>query len=228
MRVTPGMKAQPGQHRLLHTWSGGLDSTYSLWRLLEIGFDVVSVHVQLKNKFNRHLRESESVESVMEWFKERGLAERLELRRAGIDYGDTVIPRHTRTIELCRPLAAYSLRDPDLADISIIVASGIQNDSPAPPQERVRIHRAVESAAKRSVFLMRATSKFSKAKVALDTPDDLRLRCWSCNHPTDEGECGECSTCKHLETIPELRPDRPTGIRPLTLTLDRPTAGIRP
>lgn len=190
------MNIVPGSQRLLVTYSGGIDSTYALWRLLRDGHNVVALHVNIRNLWGRDIPEELANHNVRSWLDGQGL--RAEWMAGTVEYGNIVSPKYTRTVEIARFMAGMALRRPELKDVKIVVASGIKEDPKLPPEWVRSIHAVMEGAARRPVHLLRLIGHLAKTDVMDDMPPELLELAWYCNHPDGDKPCRACSTCKHV------------------------------
>lgn len=180
---------------VLLTLSGGIDSTYALWRLLSDGHKVVVLHVDLRNWEGRALRERGAVRQVLEWLTDHGLTE-WEYVEVCHDYG--TLMNTVRDIELIRFHAGVTLRQRRYRGIDTVVASGILEDPDLPDEDVARIRQILEATAARPVRLWRPIRRMPKAQIIADMPEGLLRAAWYCRRPRGRVTCGRCRTCGHV------------------------------
>ena len=187
--------AGEGQHDALLTLSGGIDSTYALWKLLREGRRLLVLHVDLNSHEGRVRHEDKAVQRITRWLRGQGL-HRFELVTAKFDYG--TLGWITRDVEVIRFIAGVTLASPSRRHIDTVIASGIAEDPHLPDAEVARIRAILESAARRPIAIERPIRHMAKAEIIADMPPELFRLCWYCRKPQQGRTCGKCRTCKHV------------------------------
>lgn len=174
--------------------SGGLDSSYALWKLLSDERDVLVHHVELRSHEGRQPLEKRAVQRVTQWLKGRGF--KFEVVTTRFDYGNA--GWITRDIEVVRFITGVLLMSPERQHIDTVVASGVAEDPDLSDEEKARIHSLLEGAARRPIALERPIRHMSKAEVLAAMPPQLAKLCWYCRTPKQGRPCGSCKTCHHV------------------------------
>jgi 7-cyano-7-deazaguanine synthase in queuosine biosynthesis len=196
-------------------FSGGLDSTAVLHKLLTETRDELRVHhVRLVNRDRRERAEQDAVEAIIGWcrancrpfrYSESGL-DFSELEAIPIDYLAIAFAACQVAIDTpgCNRIAVGTLAG-DLDEIKRKVSEA---------QRRVfdamyACYRARKLGDPDLTFIY-PVYELSKAQVAASLPPELRAVAWSCRRPVATGDsyriCGECKPCrKRAEVSAELK-----------------------
>ncbi len=189
--------------------SGGLDSTYTLAKILQDTEDEVFVHhVHLLTNGNKHVKEAESCKAIVEYCRKnmrdfsysetaidhrRLLAHGYDLLSIGLEAGVVAGSYHLVTHKeqrIDRWLVGYCLEE-ELAPRRLKLAQEIC----AMNCERIVKPPTLE--------LLESITQLEQVEYL---PSDLCRLTWSCPRPT-EGEngvlipCGECNSCRRLAAL---------------------------
>ena len=195
-------------------FSGGLDSTAVLYRLLTQDKDDLHVHhVRLANRDGRARAEQDAVDRVLAWcrvncrpfeYSESGL-DFTELRAIPIDYLAIAFAACQVAIEVprCDRIAVGTLAA-DLDEIKRKVSECQRRVFDAMYQCYRERKLGVPD-----VQWIYPVYELSKAQVADSLPPELRAAAWSCRRPVKTGDgyrvCGECKPCrKRAEVAAQL------------------------
>lgn len=182
--------------RVLVNFSGGLDSTYCLWHLLEQGRDVVSHHIVLETSQQRHKHESRAVSAIYAWLRARGHT--FEAIESGFRQG--TIPKRQPDSSIWLPVTGYALRSyPDIREV--VVGSHLDSFEGMPGLRRrtEREKNVASTLAGRQIRWVYPLRSMTKADVLASLPADLRALCWYCRRPTPDGPCHSCLTCRQVD-----------------------------
>lgn len=182
-------------------FSGGIDSTYNLWRWLRDHPEqtILIHHVAYYNGEKRTLYEQKAVHQVLKWLNDQGMTnykyvesilDLTQFKRYGLDT-ITLASLHGTL------LTAYW-------DVKYWIAN-------TPRDEYIRIGDAVTRRRERADDIIKLITnkryqriyslhKLTKKQIIEDMPPELFKLTWYCRRPTKEGMvCGECHTCKQVE-----------------------------
>ena len=210
--------ARPGRDRLLLGLSGGIDSAFLAWRLLEMGFRVHLWHMEYRTRQMRYPKELLAVERIMEWLDARGIT--------GYEFNDHQplfdrgFPRGFRSAdnEILFPQIGWLLRDPAMADINHVVL-GYHAQSHDPRSRFFpRYQRTAHEASRRPQkweWITPAGGLLKADYIAemLTEAPGLLEACWWCRKPDGDEPCHECSTCKRVDDALDglTKPGGPDG-----------------
>ena len=191
--------------------SGGLDSTYVLWRHLSDHTTPPLVHhCVLKTKANgvRWERELDAVRAILAWLCDHDLGH-FEYVESTVDYrGLGAHPRDNLTIEL---MTGTILLNPAYRSIRRTLSCVASTEVARVNRQRVDFagYRARSLAMRRMVWHPRRRRPrdlvtvepirhMSKHDVWQATPPELRALTASCRYGID---CGRCHSCRQLEAV---------------------------
>lgn len=186
-------------------YSGGLDSTAALLKLLTEDSDPLHVHhIRLRNRERRDRAEQDAVEAVIAWCRGRyrpfryseSVLDFSELEAIPIDY-------------VCVAFAAcqVAIDTPDCRRIAVgILSTDLDEQRRRVSEAQRRVFDAMY-ACYRARKLGRPDLEWiypvygmTKAEVALALPPELRALAWSCRRPVHTADggyrrCGQCKPC---------------------------------
>lgn len=188
-----------GEPSTLLMLSGGFDSAWALWKLVEAGEVVRTHHVRLENAAKRADAEDRSVRRIYGWMRDEGFGHLIYPTRSIVNFGNLpYIPRDHHTWGY---VAGVLLADPNEASITKVVRT-IHKDSLADGPESSFMERVNDAWRRPIEFIADREFEFTfpmihmtKAEVLLDMPESLRSLCWGCRNPSWGNPCGECVTC---------------------------------
>lgn len=195
-RLPLDLGGYPPGSRFLLGFSGGLDSVYLAWRLLEAGYRLHMFFVEYRTRQMRYLKEIEAHQKVLEWFKARGLTDwtiqRMTVEPGRLGYGHL-------DWDFFAWACGMILRAPHLQDIDTIAAASCAED-PSRADTWAKHQQIIEILARRKIKLIRPKKRYTKAEFLSDMPPELFQLCWYCRNPGKRGEpCHQCHTCKHVD-----------------------------
>jgi 7-cyano-7-deazaguanine synthase in queuosine biosynthesis len=190
---------RPGT-RLLHNLSGGLDSVYQAWRLLDAGYPLVLHHCEYRTRQMRWPKENEACEKLLAWLINHDLRD-FEYVTSTVDRGTAFrYPKHN-DIAVLMPVTGWVMRNPKFADIQHVV-TGHHRNSPDPnrPESR-QVRQIAHQLAGRSWKWLKPIGGFTKDQVIRDMPDALIGLSWWCRRPDGEEPCHRCPTCRRVDGV---------------------------
>jgi len=197
-------------------FSAGVDSTYTLWKLLNEGHNVQTHFIDLHHRRNRYEIEREAVYNVLGWFREKG--HKIVHRESVIQFNH----RLTNIVTI-----GYAAIHAYLEHDRLFKKAGIKGDvdvvygSERDRYEWSREDKKVMMTIFNSYFEYRDPEcrKPKLYSVILDTwkadmfkelPQDLLDLTWSCRTPTEDFKpCGKCPSCDRNQR--QMRGERIDG-----------------
>lgn len=184
----------------LVSWSGGLDSTYLIYYLLNQGHHVDAIYTTLGNNKNKTAYEKRAIEQLLSYFEGR------DFTYTEDNY--SVLLKGYNVLFFQQPLIwinalVYNLKEtttnvalgyimgddiisyiPDLHDLWNNVCKFLQYDIKQPELEFPLI-------------------RYPKEIIFHELPDYLKEHVVWCKHPVDNKHCGKCKPCKKMNDILE-------------------------
>lgn len=173
--------------------SGGVDSTFVLWRHLEAGDDVLVHHCSMENTEHRATAEDHATAAVLGWFADRG--HHPPVVHTSMDV--SAIRRLTDP-QVLGFLTGLICREHRTLAVDLCFSA---SDRPAtrPSLEWfARGQRIAEQVAGRSIEWRWPIRELTKPEIIAALPPDLLALCWSCRRPRAGRACGRCATCRRL------------------------------
>jgi 7-cyano-7-deazaguanine synthase in queuosine biosynthesis len=200
-----GRAPAPGSETLLLNLSGGVDSVYAAWKLLEQGHRLILHHCVLRNREGRHDVEARAVREVASWLRDHRLRA-FTLLESGYDHGN--LGRLPYDVEVVGFLTGVVLRDPSRRNIDTVVVSANSADATvtAPTTARiVRRRQLAEVMVGRKLNWWVPFAHVSKAAMVAEIPPALLRLCWWCRRPRGSRPCRQCRTCREINALPQVR-----------------------
>ncbi len=183
---------------ILLMWSGGLDSTGVLWKLLNDDiyslFNIHAHHISLWNHEGRSTPEGFAIDQI--------LSELDLVQKCNLSYTDSLIefPTINGIFPYDADVVAFVAAQICNALPNIrYVANGVTRDDYSESSDySLRIGRSYSvfnSACTRRVEQIRPVSDMTKADIWTMLPDAIREATWSCRVPRAGEPCGECKSC---------------------------------
>lgn len=171
--------------------SGGIDSTYVLWKwLVDNPNDFCVVHhINFKGITEDRLNnERESVYKILKWLDSKGLNNYFYLEN-NFDYGNFTSSIYD--VELCGFLAGVILISPRWRGVSKMIHSIYDSESEREAKRQLLMNITSE----RKIESVYPLYKKEKWQVINEMPPDLLELCWYCRTPNGDNKCGKCHTC---------------------------------
>lgn len=203
---------------VLVNFSGGIDSTYLLYKLLSDKKNVLIHHCQLENYENRVIPENIAVSQILKYFNDNGL-NTYKYINTGFHYGNAGYI--VKDVEVIAFMSSVILRNPNFSNIKEIAISANSEDETTNPNDISMIRRGKILDAilptDSNIKLTYPIIHMSKKEIIEDMPEELFQMTWFCRKPIyfnkdgihieaymkDEQVdswkvCGSCRTCKQV------------------------------
>lgn len=198
IRLTNGQKVNmPGSGEIvadtLIQLSGGVDSTYVLWKWLTENPDKLAVvhHIELKSYEGRSHKELESIDKILRWLDSNDLKNYIYLQNT-FDYGN--IPSSIYDVELCGFHAGFILRS-----VRFIETNKTHLPIYDATSEREERRRQILSfTARREIDCIYPLYGRNKWEIIEELPEELFNLTWYCRSPLNDEKCGICFTCREV------------------------------
>ena len=194
----------PSKNReLLLNLSGGVDSAFATWRLLDDGYRLLLHHARLVNREGRADAEHRAVLEITDWLRDKGLT-RFTLVTSGYDQG--TLGRMPYDVEVIGFLTGVIMRDVHRRNIDTVVVTSNRDDVSVTDPDSPRVVRRRKLAhlmAARPLKWWIAFGHLSKQEMAGQMPSELIEACWWCRFPRGDGGqvCGRCRPCREMQTL---------------------------
>ncbi len=194
-------------------FSGGVDSTYYLWRFLKENPDKkIVVHHCLFLKRRRAL-EKEACDNILREFKQRGLT---NFEYIETEFSRKGIKGKQYDIEMIYFLSGLMLKN-EYPDVHTILRSVCQEevDSNIPlkrfmesgrslidfqyKHNRVGISMQLLKTVSRRTFNVISPYAKPKKEMVLELPREIFDHCWYCRYPESGQICGDCHACERVK-----------------------------
>lgn len=189
----------------LLNFSGGIDSTYCLWRYLKENRDKTLLvhHIHLENNDRRVKYESLAVDNVLSWLRSQGLTN-FKYIESRLDYG-TIHPIvwDSAVVGFFTGLVLTNRK----YELKYII-------SPTPKDEVERLGAELERRRVKSSLVRKSISQkelevlfpmvhLYKKDIIQEMPEELFRLCWYCRHPKNGNVCNRCHTCLQVNSALE-------------------------
>lgn len=187
------------------SFSGGMDSTLVLYKLLKLGHNVLVHHVRYTNAQGRDGKEYEAVEKTLAWLSSHPLRGRYRYLESAVDVSQH--PNFVRDSYVWGFFTGSILSLDKYAHIKRVATgrhlnsySGFRNAPKAIEQTRTIYQEVLPLLAGRPIDLVHPIGDMTKLQIVQELPEDLRELCWSCRRPTPRGaRCHRCMTCRQID-----------------------------
>lgn len=188
----------------VHNFSGGIDSTYSLWKWLSEHPDETLLvhHVSLRTWEKRWEKEDAAVHNVLEWLNENGLT--------NYEYIETVLDVCDAHPRLWDSTLTYFMLASVLTNTRFKELEYVLNNTPQDEYDRLgktldrmvakktNVFNSVRKKPLKTVYMMKG--KYKK-QIIKEMPIDLLELCWYCRRPQGDDVCHTCHTCKQVDKV---------------------------
>ena len=206
---------------ILLNFSGGIDSTYLLWKLLSENKKILVHHCEIYNHENRTIPESIAVKNILNWLIDNNL-KNFKYVQTGFNYGNSFYI--VKDVEVISFMSSVLLRNPKLKKIKEIAVSANSEDETSSPNDissirRLKILDAILPK-NSDVKLTYPIINMSKKNIISSMPKELFKMTWFCRTPNyfdkDNNQinshfdyekinsweiCKKCKTCKQVLSI---------------------------
>lgn len=186
-------------------FSGGVDSTYCLWKYLKDNPNKTLLvhHVNMKNKQGRMEYEKKAVHSILEWLQNNGLGN-FKFIESGFDYGNISILHHD--IVIIAFTTAVILRSPQYKNVTTVIATSNKEESSGQSIEylentakrKIRLKTLHNVAERNNIKVIYPIYNTPKQQLIAEMPTELFELCWYCRTPRNGKPCGNCFTCRRV------------------------------
>jgi len=183
--------------------SGGIDSTYCMWKHLQSGKSLRVHHVHLKNHEGRMKYETKAMERVLNWMCGHGLTS-FTYTESSFDYG--TIPFIVKDFHIWSFISGVIMADPKNRGIKKLIIPRHWDAFPGGPDSAgaKRSTRTYSNMVKlisgREPELVYPIINKMKADLIKEMPRDLLDCCWWCRRPKDGKACHKCYTCQLVDS----------------------------
>lgn len=186
----------------LHAFSGGIDSTYNLWRWLEENPDKTLLvhHITYHNHEGRGDAELKAVHDILAWLKEKDLTNYIYIeslldltafKYIGLD-STTLAALHGTLIAGYRTVR-YKTDNTPINEWTRLGETEMN-------RRRDRASKIIRIVAGRNLSPVYSLRNMKKEEIIAAMPPDLLALCWYCRRPRKDGSiCGKCHTCKQVK-----------------------------
>ena len=185
--------------KLFVLWSGGVDSTYWLWRYLQEGHEVSAHHVNMKAESSNNEVQLERIDAMVEWIRGQGYELPMTGAEVEIWFGGRIEDMPVVTSSAGWVMGAMKPEDrPDYWVNGWCMEDGMRRIIEQMP----RAAGVIEALS--GVPELIPDIVLPKRIMLKELPDELAALAWSCREPgrNEKGEyliCGKCEPCKILE-----------------------------
>jgi len=193
-------------------FSGGLDSTAALYKLLTGGEDELHVHhVHLVNRDGRARAERDAAQAVIAWC--RANCRPFAYSESALDFEALrAIPIDYLSIAFAACQVIIDVPRCNRIAVGILAADLDEVKRKVSEQQR-RVFEAMYACYRARklgepvVEWLYPVYELSKAQVVASLPEDLRTAAWSCRRPVATANgyriCGECKPCRKRREVSE-------------------------
>jgi len=186
--------------KVLITWSGGLDSTYLVYKNLKEGNMVIPVYLSIENNSIKVENEKKAIDKMYEVFKKLKLEGHLEPIRD--DFNLTV--SNASNLKFAQiPVWVCGILFSSWDHIDEIQMGYVMNDDAVSYigdiKKIFRSYKDIIHNEYSNIKLTFPLLKMSKNQIWNEMPDVLRQETVFCEEPYEGKDCGECHTCKRYE-----------------------------
>lgn len=181
--------------------SGGIDSTYVLWKWLQEnpGEFCVVHHINFKGVYEDRLSEErQAVDKILKWLDSKGLTNYFYVENS-FDYGN--FTSSVYDVELCGFLAGVLFFSNRWSSVKKMIHSIYDYESEREEKRR----KLMELTSERNIESIYPLKNKKKWQVIMELPTELFEMCWYCRDPESPGiPCGRCNTCQQVEEAKEI------------------------
>lgn len=181
--------------KVLVAWSGGLDSTALIDRLLKQGDQVRSIYVELPCNGVKVQREKMAIEGMLPHFKPYAFQ---HYGNAKFEFvGSSIFSLRQPTLWITGLLYALT------SDIDAVNIAYVLNDDAVSylPELRAIWDSYSGLTSLKLPPLSFPLIKVDKHTLWNDLPDDLKKHVTWCEHPTSITPCGDCHSCSRMKNV---------------------------
>lgn len=174
--------------------SGGIDSTYVLWKWLKDNPNEYCIvhHIDIINYEKRNQKELEAVDKILKWLDSQNLKNYFYLQNT-FDYGN--LTSLVFDVEVCGFLAGIILRSSRWQSTNNVIMSIYDADSDRESRRR----EVMQITALKELNVFYPLYGLTKTDLIEEMPDELFNLCWWCRVPYNDELCKRCFTCQEVK-----------------------------
>lgn len=174
--------------------SGGIDSTYILWKWLKENPDEYCVvhHINMINYEKRNQKELEAVDKILRWLDSQGLKNYFYLQNT-FDYGN--FTSVVFDVEVCGFNAGIILRSSRWNSVKNVILPVYSADV----DREYRRREVMSIMALREIDVFYPICEMEKWQLIDEIPKELLELTWWCRAPYNDNPCKRCFTCQAVE-----------------------------
>jgi len=179
-------------------WSGGLDSTYLIYKNLLEGNTVYAYYIEINNNINKVIKEKEAMESLTKLFIDKyGTAFD---NRGTLVYIDVNTLYGNCLIFSQMPIWITALQF--IGNVDEIQIGYCMNDDAISYLDDIKnIHHSFSSIKTKEIPISFPLSKIKKEEELNFLPEEYKKLIWYCENPINNKPCHECCSCKRYNSI---------------------------
>lgn len=186
-------------------WSGGIDSTYLLWRMMTEGKRIRVHHVHLDSFQKRREAEAKAVDRMLGWFKANGL-DNFEYTESHFGWG--TLPYKVRDVHIWAFIVGcIAAREPNITTVlqpwraDERPISEVRRGDPVMKLIR-RIYREIPyQVCGRYIEQAEPCLDKTREDFMREMPRELLEMCWWCRTPKNGRPCHTCETCPTVDAL---------------------------
>lgn len=179
--------------------SGGLDSTYTVYKALKAGYKVRTTYVEIMNNERKTENELSAINKINEYFTDNYY----QLYDTSYENNRVDINNFTHSLELPQiPMFLFNLAYVIDESIDEIHLGGVLND------DMISFENEIKKAFNglktlftfdKNIKLLIPYKKVRKFQIISELPDELLKLVTTCENPLSDGEaCGDCGPCRRI------------------------------
>lgn len=193
-------------------WSGGLDSTYLVQKLLQEGNEVIASYVYIENNSNKTKRELNAIEKMLpifnahknfsytgSWFKTRFNFEFVDAQLVTQKLSPP-ISKYEGGLDLKLPLFFIMNYFYSNVDVDYYALGYVMNDCAISYLDEIRdIFNSIKKISSYRAEIVFPIIKYNKEYIINSIHKDLIDHVTFCESPYDDDFCGECPPCLRMK-----------------------------
>lgn len=174
--------------------SGGIDSTYVLWKWLKENPNKFAIvhHINLKSYEDRDLKELEAVDNILKWLDKNGLNNYFYIQSV-FDYGD--IPGATHDVNVCGYFAGIIFRTRRFHHTNRQHLPIYKTNS----EREIKRRQLTNFISDKEVEFIYPLKGKEKWQIIEELPEELFNLTWYCRSPIDNKRCQKCFSCNDVD-----------------------------
>jgi len=178
--------------KIMVLWSGGMDSTFLIWKLLREGHEVTATYIDIMNNATKTKRELKSITKISKLFSVYSFT-LLPTQHVSISPGHNMYLQQT----VCWGLVLPVCEDMDELHLGYIMNDDAVSFIPEIKQMFNGYKGLIQNLPKLKFPLL----KYNKQYIWNNLPEKIRKHTTWCESPRIKDNCGTCIPCKRHKTI---------------------------